>query len=55
MFVSKQKDSKEFKTRLGLLYYETEEIKHTNKDNKRDTKDKKIVLDKDTKLYNLLL
>ena len=55
MFVSKQKDSKEFKTRLGLLYYETEEIKHTNKDKERDTKDKKFVLNKDTKLYNLFL
>ena len=42
LFVSKQKDSKDFKTRLGLLYYETEEIKHTNKDKERDTKDKKI-------------
>ena len=54
-FALKQKDLKEFKTKLELFYYETEWIEPTNEDQEKDLGSRKVVLDAASNLYNNLL
>ena len=49
------KDLYEFKTNLVNFYKETREIKLTNEKQKKDIEHREVVLDKVSKLYNMLL
>ena len=54
-FKSKQKDLIEFYTELELFHDETERIKATNEDQKKDIEDRNVVLRAAFKLHNMLL